>query len=226
VSIAASGSITGVVAFDSSAPRPADRVVQIADSLAAVCGGHSLRLARMETSRGGIVDALVWISDARRGKPLPRERRFELASDRCQLTPRVQAAIAGGMLNVLSLDAAFNRLLFSRPAVPGIIARVVQFDAGQVVPVESVLRLAGPVIVTSETQPWMRAWITVFDQPYFDQTGARGAFLIDSIPPGRYHLVAWHPAAGRADTTVTISAGETLRLRLELSGESTLTDGE
>ena len=48
-------------------------------------------------------------------------------------------------------------------------------------------------------------------------TSSGGTFVIDSIPPGTHTVVLWHPAAPPRDTTITVSAGDTIRLRLAIS---------
>lgn len=211
------GRIEGTVAWEG--PPPRDTVLPVADSLARICGGASVRLTPVRVVRGGVTGSVVWLSNARRGKALSASRRFEITTDRCRLLPAAQPAIAGGMLNVLSLDRLVHRLQFVRVGNEGTVDRVEQFDAGQVVPLESVLRLAGPVTVRSDRFPWMEAWIHVFDHPYYAMSGDGGGFAIDSIPPGRYRLAYWHAVTGQRDTVVVVVGGDTARIRVSLPGE-------
>jgi hypothetical protein len=212
------GRIEGTIAWAGTIPP--DSIANVPQPLVRVCRTNRLRLTPVRVTRGTVSGAVVWLADARRGKPLPASRRFELATDRCRLTPPVQSAIAGGMLNVLSLDRLEHRLLFTRAGTEGAVGRVEQFDAGQVVPLESVLRLPGPVTVSSDRYRWMTAWIHVFDHPYFAMSDRGGEFAIDSIPPGRYTLVLWHSAVGSRDTTITVTGGDTSRIRLVLQDAS------
>jgi hypothetical protein len=46
--------------------------------------------------------------------------------------------------------------------------------------------------VSCVQHPWTRGYIAVLESPYFAITDASGTFRIDSVPPGKYHLVAWH----------------------------------
>ena len=71
--------------------------------------------------------------------------------------------------------------------------------------------------VTCQLHPWSKAYILVFDHPYFATTSSTGAFSIDDIPPGTYHVRAWHPSLGLSDQTVTIVAGQPASLALKLS---------
>lgn len=210
------GRIQGTITWNGSPPD--DSVVAVPDSLAGTCRARTLHLSPVRAARGGLSNVVVSLSDLRKGKPLPPSRRFEIATSRCRFVPEVQGAIAGGMLNVLSLDRLVHRVSFIDSGSGAVIDRVEQFDAGQVVPLESVLRDARLVAVRSDRLSWLAAWIHVFDHPYFAVSDDRGAFGIDSIPPGTYGLQLWHAATGWRDTLVTVAAGDTLRLGLRLGG--------
>ncbi len=56
-----------------------------------------------------------------------------------------------------------------------------------------------------DVHPWMFAWVSVFDHPYFCVSGTDGKFAIKNVPPGKYTIVAAHRKAGTqtADVEVT-----------------------
>jgi plastocyanin len=47
-----------------------------------------------------------------------------------------------------------------------------------------------------DVHPWMFAWVSVFDHPYFSVSGADGKFTIKNVPPGKYTLEATHRKLG------------------------------
>lgn len=47
-----------------------------------------------------------------------------------------------------------------------------------------------------DVHPWMFAWVSVFDHPYFAVSGADGKFTIKNVPPGKYTLEATHRKLG------------------------------
>ena len=51
----------------------------------------------------------------------------------------------------------------------------------------------------------MKAYIAVFDHPYFAVTGEDGKFTIKGLPAGTYEVEAWHERAGKRNATITIS---------------------
>ena len=157
---------------------------------------------------GGLPGAVVWIRDARQGKPLPLARRYTLTNRGCRLEPRVQATIAGGTLNIRNLDPLEHRTRLVRQGSIDIVSVVRQYDEGQVVPDEQVLARPALVHATCELHPWSEAWVAVFDHPYFAVTTPDGAFVIDSVPAGTYRLVVWHERAGKEEREVVVRAGE------------------
>ncbi len=46
-----------------------------------------------------------------------------------------------------------------------------------------------------DVHPWMFAWVTVVDNPYFAVTGKDGKYTIKNVPPGKYKIVALHRKA-------------------------------
>ena len=206
------GRITGVFRVEGEAPR--DTTVR-PTSDPAVCG-----VAFVDTSvritRGMLADAVVWLVDARTGKALPLGRRFEITHQRCRVNPRVQAVRVGGTLNVRSADRTVHQARFTRAVDGSTIAVVTEHDAGQVVPDETVLQAAGRIEVRCDVHPWTHAWILAFDHPYFDVTDRRGAYALDSVPPGKYRIIAWHERVGELEDSVTVTAGATTQIDFTL----------
>ena len=212
--VAGGGSVTGVV--EAAGDVPADSTIRpTVDDRA--CGASLLdrTIARRGNRIGGVV---VWLADLRSGKPFPLTRRFELDMDKCLLTPRAQAALAGGTLNVKSSDPVRSRLHFIRRPANEVVSTVTMNDAGQVVPDEKILAAPGVVEVRGEVHPWLRAWVLVFDHPYHAATGADGGFSLADVPPGSYRLVAWHERLGVAEQAVTVEGGKATTVTLRFGG--------
>jgi len=47
-----------------------------------------------------------------------------------------------------------------------------------------------------DVHPWMRAWVSVFDHPYFAVSDQSGKFVIKNVPPGKYTVEADHRKLG------------------------------
>ncbi len=162
---------------------------------------------------------LVWLTDIRQGRPLPADRRFELTNEDCVLDPRVQTVMTGGTLNVISADVAMHRNRIVDVSTGEVDAMAPFNDEGQVIPFDHLLTKTAELEVTCELHPWSKAFVLVFDHPYYAVTGKSGDFSIDGVPPGTYHLRAWHPVLGLVDQTVTVAGGAEAKLALKLPGE-------
>lgn len=180
------GSISGTVSLDGAAPTA---TVPIAVDQK-VCGTQADN--PVEASPKGLADVIVWVADARTGKPLSNDKRRELSSDKCLLDPRVQAVIVGTTVNVFNDDKAIHRLEFIRAASGDTLETMRFFNDGQVVASERLAKIPGIVEVRCAQHPWTRAYIAVFDHPYFAVTEKDGAFRLDSLPPGKYTVNVWH----------------------------------
>jgi len=63
-----------------------------------------------------------------------------------------------------------------------------------------------------DVHPWMFAWVTVEDSPYFAVSDKNGKFTIKDVPPGQYTITAIHRKLGAQkldvevkDSNVTVS---------------------
>ena len=209
---ASGGAITGTVSANATlaagAPISTGR-----DS--AVCG-PAVEDSSVVRQGNGLGGAVVWLDDIRRGRPLPLERRLELESIKCRLTPRVQAAVAGSTVNVLGHDDFRQHLRFLAGGEPEPRAAVLLGQYEQVIPTERPLAEPGLVVVRDKDHAWPTAYLAVFDHPYFAVTAPNGTFRIDGVPPGRYRLKVWHERARVAEQAVDVGAGgATVNLELQ-----------
>jgi plastocyanin len=54
-----------------------------------------------------------------------------------------------------------------------------------------------------DVHPWMFAYVSVFDHPYFAVTDEKGSFKIENVPPGKYTLEVYHRKAAPIGSPVT-----------------------
>ena len=74
-----------------------------------------------------------------------------------------------------------------------------------------------PILLTCDIHPWMRAWVYVFDHPYFGVTDKLGKFKIESVVPGKYRLTMTQPDIGyRRTQDVVVSANKTTQLAITI----------
>lgn len=163
--------------------------------------------------------AVVWLDDIRTGLDVPAERkldrRLELTAARCRLEPRLQLALVGSTLNVRNDESVAHQVQLFRDGGAQPIYRIPFIFAGQLVPAHRPLTVPGVLEARSTQDPSLRSVVVVVDHPYAAVVGADGRFVIDSIPPGRYKLMAMNPT-GAAEQTVEVAANgeQTVALRL------------
>jgi plastocyanin len=56
-----------------------------------------------------------------------------------------------------------------------------------------------------DVHPWMFAWCSIFDNPYFCLSDRDGKFVIKNVPPGNYTIVADHRKLGEQVQTVEVA---------------------
>ncbi len=210
IELTESGRLEGEVRLESSARDTLVVVTRNAD----LCGDRIAEGA-IVAPQGGLMNVVVWLTDAREGKAFPDSRRFEVTNSRCRLDPRVQGVIVGGTLNVKSADPVVHETVIRVSGMTEVLETVTQNGDGQVVPLEKVLARPVRLELSCRTHPWTQGWIHVFDHPYFVVSAPNGRFLLDSIPPGEYTMRTWHERLGGTTREIKVENGGTTRVEVK-----------
>src|SRR4051812_25399424 len=134
---------------------------------------------------------VFWVDGIREGKPLPNERRYSLVDGSCGIQPHVQATVVGGAVNVFN-DVGLHKLVFTRAGTNDTLQTMPFTNEGSVVATERLTKTAGVVEVRCAMHPNERAYIAVFDHPYFGVASTGDKITLDSVPAGDYRLMTWH----------------------------------
>jgi hypothetical protein len=208
--VSAGGSVVGTIKLDGQPPT--DSAPIKVDTK--VCGTKAQ--PSVEATPKGLSDVIVWVSGVNTGKPLPIEKRIELSSENCALDPRVQATVVGSTVNVFNDDKTLHNLVFINAASGDTLTKMPFFNEGQVVASEKITKTSDIIEVRCKQHPWTRAYIAVFDHPYFAVTEKDGSFRIDSLPPGKYTVNVWHEGM-KKPTAQQVQVGPGGSARLDLS---------
>ncbi len=212
--IASPGSITGTVSLH-GAVTPLPPAETGSDST--VCG-RSIPDESVFLLGSGLAGALVWLEGVESGKAPSLERRVELETVHCRLVPRVQAAMVGSAVNVIGHESFRQHLRFVVAGDSSPRAAILLTGGEQVIPTELPFKAPGLITVRDTEHAWRSAFIGVFDHPYFAVSTTAGAFTIDSVPPGKYTLHAWHERTGRVTQAVEVAAGAPTKVAVTLEG--------
>jgi len=109
----------------------------------------------------------------------------------CEYTPSILAVQTGQKISVKNSDPVMHNV-HSTPTVTGNNEE----NKGQMAGAQDLsFSFAKPenfLRFKCDVHPWMFAWATVVDHPYFAVTGKDGSFTIKDVPPGKYKVVALH----------------------------------
>jgi hypothetical protein len=209
----AAGAISGKISLEGVAR---DSVVAVGRD-AKVCG-DSAAIVETEAKGNGLASVLVWVDGITSGKPLPEVRRETLTIEKCRFEPRVMAVVTKSTINVFSRDRVAHGPQFYREGAAHPIEEIHTVDAGQVVPTEKIASVPGIVEVRCSEHSFARAYIAVFDHPYFAVTDEKGAFKIDGLPAGTYNVKVWQERLMKpVDQRVVIGPDGVGRLDLALA---------
>lgn len=122
----------------------------------------------------------------------------------CEYIPQILALQTGQKLNVKNSDPVLHNV----HAIPDTASGNKESNSAQLA--------KAPDIVMSydkpeqflkfkcDVHPWMFAWVSVFDHPYFAVSGKDGTFKIANVPPGKYTLQAAHRKAGTVTKEIEV----------------------
>jgi hypothetical protein len=134
---------------------------------------------------------VFWVEGIREGKPLPNERRYALITGNCGIEPHVQATVVGGAVNVFN-DVGQHKLVFLRAGTTDTLQTMPFPNTGSIVATDRLTKTPGVVEVRCAMHPEERAFIAVFDHPYFGVAMAGDKVTLDAIPAGDYRVMTWH----------------------------------
>jgi len=209
--VAGGGTIAGKVVFRSAVPTR--KIIPTKDQ--EVCGGiREDPLVEVGPDQA-VQNTVVYLDKVAKGKAwAPAGKTPELDNVKCRFEPHVQV-IRAGALEVVNTDPILHN-------THGFYGKRTAFNMalpnqGQRIPTE--LPRPGTVRVECDAHGWMLGWIYVADNPYYAITGADGKFSIGDVPPGNYTLVALQEYIGTLEMPVTVAAGKSTDLTIELKKE-------
>ena len=207
------GAIAGTISLQGT---PRDSIVAVGRD-ANVCG-DSIAVSETDANGSSLANVLVWVDGITAGKPLPDVRRETLTIEKCRFEPRVMGVVTKSTINVFSRDRVSHGPRFYREGSGEPIEEIRTVDAGQVVPSEKIASEPGIVEVRCTEHPFARAYIAVFDHPYFAVTDEHGAFKIDGLPAGTYNVKVWQERLAKPiEQRVVVGPGGVGKLDVQLA---------
>ena len=123
----------------------------------------------------------------------------------CQYKPHVLALQVGQPLKVLNSDGVLHNV----HALPKTNGQFNMAMPGTRKDAEHTFEKAeGAFQVKCDVHPWMTAYVSIFDHPFFGVTKDDGKFKLADLPAGTYEIEAWHEKLGSKVEKITVADGE------------------
>lgn len=203
--------LVGMITVDGELPKP-KKIDMTADPVCVELNRGRSETDFVLTNNQQLLNVFVYVKS---GEPLKAyrfatpESEVVLEHRNCRYSPHVLGIRVGQKLSIVNSDPTIHN---THPA-PKLNVEWNQTQAAGSEPMVKAFKHAEQFIrINDNHHPWERAYLGVFDHPFFAVSDAFGNYEIRGLPPGRYKLVAWHEAMGEQETEITVAAGENRRL--------------
>jgi plastocyanin len=208
--------IAGKVTFGGSAPE--SRVIKMsADPNCTQSHPDGVANAPFTVSDGGgVADVVVYVKGVTGSHTAPTEAAV-LDQNGCMYNPRAVALMVGQKLQIRNSDPTLHNI-HPRPK------KNAEFNVGQprqgMKSTKTFSEAELLIPVACDVHPWMQAYISVFDHPFFAVTGADGSFEITGLAAGQYEVEAVHPTLKTVSGTITVTDGAPASLDLAYAADA------
>lgn len=205
--IASAGDIIGTVTIKGTPPKEKE-ITPLKDD--ATCGKFH---AEMPTTHFYVVgpnselaDVIVSVQGISGKSTGDSAAPVILNQQGCQYSPAIFAVQTGQKIVVRNSDPTPHNV-HSRPQVEGNKEENVLQMPGQADLTFSFSKPEPFLKFECNVHPWMFAWASVFDHPYFAVSAKDGTFKIGNVPAGKYTVQAAHRKLGVVTKEVEVKDG-------------------
>lgn len=200
-------SIVGTVTFQGEPPAPARVDMGHNDPKCAAMHPEGASKRTILVHDGRLANAFVWLKGGVSGDHPPPIGRAVLDQRGCFFIPHVLGVRKGQAITIRNSDET----LHSIHARPGLNA---EFHLGQPRIMQTARTFDKPELmipISCAVHPWMGAYVSVVDHPYFAVTGRDGTFEIPDVPPGEYEIEVVHEELKSQSRPITVGAEQKAR---------------
>ena len=170
---------------------------------------------------GALAEAVVALSSRSLRNLSPPDEPAEREMDQkdYRFVPETIAICAGDTVRFTNSDPAIHNVRTSDGSRPFNIN--IGTGAEHVQEFDRAGGLRRPIRIGCVLHSTMRAWIYVFDHPFYTLTQSDGEFRFEGVPAGEYTLNMMHPAGELSwSREVTIEPGQEISLDVEVSPDN------
>ena len=208
------GTVSGSVAFAGKAPEMAE-LPRKSDP---VCAAKPMKSNEVVVNANATLkDVMVRIQPGTvKGKFSAPADLVQVKQQDCMYVPRVQGAVAGQIVQVENEDKTMHNVHTYRGQET--ILNQGQPAGSPAIKKDNIASEAAVLKFKCDVHPWMQGFLVVTDHPFFQATGADGAFKLDKVPAGKYTVEAWHSRFGLKTAQVTVEPNKTAEAKFSYDG--------
>jgi len=214
-SFALAGTITGKVTYEGKHPK----LREIKMDADPICLGlHSTTVYPQTitlSENSEMINVFVHVVSGlpKKKYPVPSEPKI-LDQAGCMYTPSVFGLMVGQPLKILNPDGTLHNVHSMSKKNPEFNIAMPKFRK-EVSKTFKKKEFMFPI--KCDVHPWMVAWASVLDHPYFDVSDEVGNFTIENLPAGEYVIEAWQQRLDPKRENITIAEGETKEVNFTFS---------
>ena len=198
------GDLTGVITFKGAPPAEASFASKMQDDpncAAIYAGKYPSTRFYVVGANGELADVVVSLKGIT-GKSTGASAAPAVMDQKGALyTPQILAVQTGQKLIVKNSDTFIHNV----HAIPAANPESNQVQMGGGPDLTYTFDKPEPFLkFQCDVHPWMFAWVSVFDHPYFAVSGADGKFTIKNVPAGKYTLEATHRKLGTQTAEIEV----------------------
>jgi plastocyanin len=206
---AQTGKVAGRISFSGALPAPTRIRMSEPKCMAQFPQGVERR--QIDGENGGLSNVVVAVRNAPKAGGVKKTTPVVLDQVGCMYTPAAIALQTGQTLRIRNSDDLLHNV--NARAVANARFNIAQPRKGM--EKEVVFDKAETYFpVGCDVHPWMRAYVAVFDHPFFAVTKMDGSFEIDGLPPGEYEIEATHPTLKTMTGRASVKAGASAKFDL------------
>ncbi len=213
-----SASVAGKTSYEGP-PPVMEKVKLNADPKCAALHKDGLERWQIHVKDGGLADVLVYVKSGLKGSYPPPTDPVLLDQQGCDYHPHMVVMRAGQPLKIRNSDDTLHNI-HPRPKINP------EFNLGQPRQGSENVRQGDRgfnkpevmIPVGCDVHPWMRAFISVFDHPFYTVSKDDGTFEIKGLPAGEYEIEAFHGKLKSPAQKVTLKDGEGAALNFTFKG--------
>ena len=166
-------------------------------------------------TNGGLADVFVVLKDFPASRFEPAANAVEIRQRGCEYLPYVSAAHVGQSIRVFNDDSAMHNV-HPTPTVDG-NKEINRAQLPNAAPLDFVFTKPELFLrFKCDVHPWMFAYVSVVEHPFFAVSAADGRFALLEPPAGSYTLQVFHRKAGEKLVPVTVRPGKRLVVSVTL----------